>query len=161
MATNLVSLVMNFLTPDMIGRIASALGLERNDTSTAVSAGVPALLAALVGATTKPGGPQKIADAAKQEMGTLDKFASMLGSAGASSVTAPGFEHIDIASRRSGPDRLGEFNRQILGIGIGRRRFRTRDVGAARYGRNRAAARLTWAGRAAALPTCLPARRII
>ncbi len=79
MATNLVSLVMNFLTPDMIGRIASALGLDRNDTSTAVGAGVPALLAALVGATTKPGGPQKIADAAKQEMGTLDKFASMLG----------------------------------------------------------------------------------
>jgi hypothetical protein len=27
MATNLVSLVMQFLTPDMIGRIASALGL--------------------------------------------------------------------------------------------------------------------------------------
>src|ERR1044071_1930305 len=90
MATNLVSLVMNFLTPDMIGRIASALGLDRNDTSTAVNAGVPALLAALVGATTKPGGPQKIADAAKQEMGTLDKFASMLGSAGASSVTDRG-----------------------------------------------------------------------
>jgi hypothetical protein len=42
MATNLVSLVMNFLTPDMIGRIASALGLDRNDTSTAVNAGVPA-----------------------------------------------------------------------------------------------------------------------
>ena len=31
MATNLVSLVMQFLTPDMIGRIASALGLDRNN----------------------------------------------------------------------------------------------------------------------------------
>ena len=69
MATNLVSLIMKFLTPDMIGRIASTLGLDRNDASTAVSAGVPALLAGLVGATTKPGGPQKIVDAAKQEMG--------------------------------------------------------------------------------------------
>ena len=28
MAINLVSLVMQFLTPDMIGRIASALGLD-------------------------------------------------------------------------------------------------------------------------------------
>ncbi|MGA7207325.1 MAG: hypothetical protein WBX78_00235 [Pseudolabrys sp.] len=45
MATNLVSLIMKFLTPDMIGRIASTLGLDRNDASTAVSAGVPALLA--------------------------------------------------------------------------------------------------------------------
>ena len=90
MATNLVSLVMTFLTPEMIGRIASALGLDRNDTSTALNAGVPAVLAALVGAAAKPGGPQKIADAAKQEMGTLDKFASMLGGAGASTVTDRG-----------------------------------------------------------------------
>ena len=29
MAVNLVSLIMQFLTPDMIGRIASALGLDR------------------------------------------------------------------------------------------------------------------------------------
>jgi hypothetical protein len=90
MATNLVSLIMKFLTPDMIGRIASTLGLDRNDTSSAVGAGVPAVLAALVGATTKPGGPQKIADAAKQEMGTLDKFAGMLGTAGATSVADRG-----------------------------------------------------------------------
>jgi hypothetical protein len=34
MAINLVSLVMQFLTPDMIGRIASALGLDRNNTQT-------------------------------------------------------------------------------------------------------------------------------
>ena len=30
MATNLVSLVMQFLTPDMIGRIGTALELDRN-----------------------------------------------------------------------------------------------------------------------------------
>ena len=29
MATNLVSLVMQFLTPEMIGRVATALGLDR------------------------------------------------------------------------------------------------------------------------------------
>jgi hypothetical protein len=81
MATNLVSLIMNFLTPDMIGLIASALGLDRNDTSSAIDAGVPALMAALAGVATKPGGPQKLADAAKQEVSTLDKFAGMLGTA--------------------------------------------------------------------------------
>ena len=47
MAVNLVSLIMQFLTPDMIGRIASALGLDRNNTQTAIGAAVPGLLAAL------------------------------------------------------------------------------------------------------------------
>ena len=41
MATNLVSLVMEFLTPDMIGRIATALSLDRNSAQTAIGAGVP------------------------------------------------------------------------------------------------------------------------
>jgi hypothetical protein len=39
MAMNLVSLIMKFLTPNMIGRIASALGLDRNTTSSAIEAG--------------------------------------------------------------------------------------------------------------------------
>lgn len=90
MATNLVSLIMKFLTPDMIGRLAGTLGLDRNDTSSAVEAGVPGLLAALAGVATRPGGPQKLADAAKQEVGTLDKFAGMLGTTGQSSVTERG-----------------------------------------------------------------------
>jgi hypothetical protein len=78
---NLISLIMKFLTPDMIGRIASELGLNRSDASSAVSTAVPALLAALTGVATQPGGPQKLADAAKREAGTLDKYASMLGGA--------------------------------------------------------------------------------
>jgi hypothetical protein len=69
---------MQFLTPDTIGRIANTLGIGRSDTATAVNAAVPALLAALTGVATRPGGPQKLVNAAKQESGVLDKFASML-----------------------------------------------------------------------------------
>ena len=65
MAINLVSIVMQFLTPDMIGRIASALGLDRNSTQTAIGAAVPALLAALAGAAAKPGGPQRFSRASQ------------------------------------------------------------------------------------------------
>jgi hypothetical protein len=79
MATNLVTLIMQFLTPDTIGRIANTLGIGRSDAATAVDAAVPALLAALTGVAARPGGPQKLANAAKQESGVLDKFASMLG----------------------------------------------------------------------------------
>ena len=42
MATNLVSLVMQFLTPDMVGRIATALGFDHNKVQTAISGAVPA-----------------------------------------------------------------------------------------------------------------------
>lgn len=87
---NLISLIMKFLTPDMIGRIASALGLNHTDTSSAIGTAVPALLAALTGVATQPGGPQKLAETAKQEAGTLDNYASMLGASGKTSVIARG-----------------------------------------------------------------------
>ena len=58
MAINLVSLVMQFLTPDMIGRIGTALELDRNKIQPAVSSAVPALLAAFNDTATQPGGSQ-------------------------------------------------------------------------------------------------------
>ncbi|MGB7619173.1 MAG: DUF937 domain-containing protein, partial [Pseudolabrys sp.] len=77
MATNLVSLVMQNLTPETIGRIASANGLDRKSANTAVGASIPALLAALTNIAAQPSGAQKLADAAKQHAGTLDNLASM------------------------------------------------------------------------------------
>ncbi len=79
MATNLVSYMMQFLTPDMIGRIAGALGLNRNDAQSGVSAVVPALLAAFGGLADKPGGAQSLVNTIKQQSGVLDNFASMIG----------------------------------------------------------------------------------
>jgi hypothetical protein len=90
MATNLVSLIMQFLTPDMIGRLANTLGVGRSDTATAVDAAVPALLAALTGVAAQPGGPQKLANAVKQESGVLDRFGSMLGGGGQASFVDRG-----------------------------------------------------------------------
>jgi uncharacterized protein DUF937 len=79
MTTNLVSLVMQFLTPEIIGRVATVLGLDRTLVQSAINAAVPGLLAGLGGVATQPGGAQKLAEAAKQETGTLGKFADMLG----------------------------------------------------------------------------------
>jgi hypothetical protein len=79
MATNLVSYMMQFLTPDMIGRIAGALGLNRSDAQSGVSAVVPALLAAFGGLADKPGGAQSLVNTIKQQSGVLDNFASMIG----------------------------------------------------------------------------------
>src|SRR5262249_50536767 len=90
MAVNLVSLISQFLTPDMIGRIASALGLDRNNTQTAISAAIPGLLAALCGVSAQPGGAQKMVDAVRQQTGILGSFANMIGGTGQSSLIENG-----------------------------------------------------------------------
>jgi hypothetical protein len=90
MATNLVSSVMQFLTPDMIARIASALGLSRNDTQSGITAAVPALLAMFGNAAAKPGGAQGLVDTIKQQSSMLDNFAGMIGGSGASSYAERG-----------------------------------------------------------------------
>jgi len=92
MATNLVSLVMKFLTPDMIGRIASALGLDRSKVQAAISAAVPGVLAGFGNVATQSGGAQKLADAVRQQSGALGNFASMLGGGGQSSFVDKGVQ---------------------------------------------------------------------
>src|SRR5262249_29021332 len=90
MATNLVSLVMQFLTPDTVGRIATSLGFDRNKVQSAISGVVPALLAAFNDVATQPGGAQKLADAARQQTGSLESLASVLAAGGQSSLLDKG-----------------------------------------------------------------------
>src|SRR3974390_1143571 len=90
MPSNVVSLVMQFLTPDMIGRIATALGLNRNSTRSAVSAAIPGILAALSNAASEPGGAQRIASVAKQQTGSLESLASALTAGEPSSILEKG-----------------------------------------------------------------------
>jgi hypothetical protein len=90
MATNLVSLVMQFLTPDMIGRVASALGLDRSKVQAAIGAAVPGVLAGFGNVASQPGGAQKLADAVRQQTGALGNFASMLGTGGQTSFVEKG-----------------------------------------------------------------------
>jgi hypothetical protein len=90
MATNLVSLIMQFLTPDIIARIAATLGLGRTEAQAGVSAAVPALLAAFSGVAAKPGGSQILADAVKNQSGVLDNVMSMVGGGSPSSLVDRG-----------------------------------------------------------------------
>ena len=90
MAVNLVSLIMQFLTPDMIGRITSALGVDRNNTQTAIGAAVPGLLAGLSGVAAQPGGAQKLVDAVTQQTSALGSLANMIAGADRSSLIDKG-----------------------------------------------------------------------
>jgi len=90
MASNLVSLVMQLLTPDMVGRIATAFGFDRNKVQSAISSAVPALLAAFNDVAAQPGGAQKLADAARQQTGSVESLASVLAAGGQSSLVDKG-----------------------------------------------------------------------
>jgi Bacterial protein of unknown function (DUF937) len=63
MAINLVSLVSQFLTPQVVGSLARALGINEAVAQKLVGAAVPAILASLGTAAAAPGGAQKISDA--------------------------------------------------------------------------------------------------
>lgn len=90
MAGNLVSYILQILTPEMIGRIATALGLDSSKAQGVVSAAVPAILAGLGGVAAQPGGAQKIADAAQQQSGSLGNLAGMLAAGGPDTLARSG-----------------------------------------------------------------------
>ena len=72
MATNLVSEITKVLSPTIVSRITSALGLNQTSAQRGIAAAVPALLAALISYLSKPQGAAKLNDVvAKQEPGML------------------------------------------------------------------------------------------
>jgi hypothetical protein len=120
MAINLVSLVMDFLTPEMIGRFAGALGLaDSNKVESALSAGVPGLLAGLSGVAASPGGPQKLVEAARQESGTLGKLADALDGDRQSSIIAGGSQLLGSLLGSRDHNALTEAIGRFAGLGQG------------------------------------------
>lgn len=67
MPTNLIALIAQFLTPDMIARIASALGIDRTLAQKAIDAAIPALLARLTGYASKPEGARQLSNVLAQQ----------------------------------------------------------------------------------------------
>jgi hypothetical protein len=91
MATNLVSAVMEFLTPDMIARIASALGLDRSVAQKAVGGAVPALLAGLADIASAPNGARQLSSTlAQQPAGSLDSLKSIIGGSSQNALAESG-----------------------------------------------------------------------
>jgi Bacterial protein of unknown function (DUF937) len=111
---------MQFLTPEMIGRVATALGLDRTLVQSAINAAVPGLLAGLGGVATQPGGAQKLAEAAKQETGTLGKFADMLGGGSQSTFIERGSQLLTSLLGAGDQSALVNAIGQFTGLGQGK-----------------------------------------
>jgi hypothetical protein len=67
MATNLVSSITQFLTPDMVAKIARMLGIDPEVAQKVVGAAVPAILASFAGLAAKPAGAQQLSDTLQQQ----------------------------------------------------------------------------------------------
>lgn len=89
MAIDLVSLIKQFLTPDLVQKLARTLGVDATQAQTAVSGAVPALLAAVAGSAAQGGGAQ-LAEAVNQQASGLDSFAGMLGDSSQTSLVENG-----------------------------------------------------------------------
>ena len=91
MATNLVSEIADVLSPSVVSRIASALGLNRTSTQKAVVAAVPALLAELISFVSRPQAATKLNDVVrKQEPGVLASLTSAIGEPGQNGLVGQG-----------------------------------------------------------------------
>lgn len=80
MSVNLVSLAMQYLSPELIGKIAGALGLDRNMVTKAVTAAIPSILGGAVDKASSPEGARQLFDIlGKQDKGLLENLGGMLG----------------------------------------------------------------------------------
>src|SRR5271168_3546824 len=91
MAASLISIVMQLLTPDMIAKIASALGLDRSVAQKAIGGAVPALLAGLADVASTPNGGRQLGNTlAQQQPGSLESLKSLIGGSGQNTLAETG-----------------------------------------------------------------------
>jgi len=104
MTDDIVASVSRFLTPELIGKLTSAAGLDRNIGQPATAAIVPAILSGLAGAAGTPAGSRQLANVvAQQPSDMLGKFVNSL--TGSAPQTAA--KGVDVLSTLLGGGALG------------------------------------------------------
>jgi hypothetical protein len=88
---NLVSLVQSQLTPAVVTRMATSLGLPQGPASRGISAAVPAVLASLASSTAGSGGAQRLAKlVGKQDPALIRNYPAYIGSSAQAGVVDAG-----------------------------------------------------------------------
>ena len=119
MATNLVSVVMQFLTPDMIAKIASVLGLDRNVTQKAVTGAIPALLASLADVASSPNGARQLTNTLTQQSSSLESLRNLVGGAGQNLLVETGSNMLSGLFGGGTLDTMAQTLGRFAGIGEG------------------------------------------
>jgi hypothetical protein len=119
MATNLVSVVMQFLTPDMIAKIASVLGLDRNVAQKTIAGAIPALLASLADVASTPNGARQLTNTLTQQSGSLESLRNLVGGAGQNLVADSGSNMLAGLFGSGTLDTMAQTMGKFAGIGEG------------------------------------------
>jgi hypothetical protein len=117
MATNLVSVVMQLLTPDMIAKIASALGLDRSVAQKAIGGVVPTLLAALADVASTPNGSRQLSSTlAQQQLGSLENLKSLIGGSDQNTLAETGSSMLSGLIGRGALDTMAQSVGKFAGV---------------------------------------------
>jgi hypothetical protein len=120
MATNLVSVVMQFLTPDMIAKIASALGLDRSVAQKAIGGAVPAILSSFADVAATPNGARQLTNMVTQQPpGSLESFKSLLGGSGQTALAETGTSMLSSLFGGGAMDTMAQTIGKFAGVGEG------------------------------------------
>ena len=77
---NIVSLIMQYLGPVIVNKLASSLGINQSIEQKIIAAALPAILGGLMNRAAQPGGAQALAEAVGQtDGGLLGKLGDMIG----------------------------------------------------------------------------------
>ena len=118
MAIDLASAIGRYLTPEVVGKIASASGLNGTVAQSAATAAVPTILSALVNMVATPGGPKKLADAVASQPGSvLAEIASKLN--GSAQMATQGSNLLSSLMGGGVANLLASTVGKFLGIGEG------------------------------------------
>jgi hypothetical protein len=121
MSTNLVSTIMQSLSPEAIGKVSSSLGLEDSTAQKAIAAAVPGLLAGLANTASSPDGANKLGAVLSQidEAPEGDTFLRGIPDTGHKNLMETGWSVISSLMGNSSLETLSSVVAQYAGIGQG------------------------------------------
>jgi hypothetical protein len=107
MATNLVSSIMQILTPDLIAKIARTLGIEPDVAQKVAGAAVPAILASFAGIAARPAGAQRLSDTLEQQRpDMLSQITNAIGGPNQKDIANTGYSLLSTLLGGSGSNGL-------------------------------------------------------
>ena len=120
MATNLASVAMQFLTPDTIAKIASALGLDRSLAQKAIGGAVPALLSMLGDVASTPNGARQLSNVVtQQQFGSLESLKGLMSGANPQALTESGTSMLSGLLGNGAMGTLAQSVGKFAGVGEG------------------------------------------
>jgi hypothetical protein len=120
MAANLMSVVMQFLTPDMMAKIAACLGLDRTIAQKAIGGAVPALLSTLADVASTPNGARQLGNVlAQQPPGSLENLKNLIGGSSNNTLVDTGSNLLSGLFGGGAVDTMAQSIGKFAGIGEG------------------------------------------